>query len=277
MYFDKFTQKLFPSKWANKVSRWFNNAVGDGFVTVVSPDNPSPENPPRFGLNLVVLAQSLVEAGFAALQGNVYEAGANATQKLANAQALAAEAPKADAVVDDIVRTGNTSQQIADAAVARIGTSAVAAREDHVHPSPLRSVANSNMSATQLAALAGHAPKAATVQKSDETDAQKIARMGTSTMAAREDHVHPIPRDTATATEFTSGTDVAHPSAVVTADQTTWDRDSATAGFKLKVYTRLRGSGAAVYSLYRELTFDKYGALVHVGEEQFGQYMTMGY
>lgn len=277
MYFDKFTQKLFPAKWANKVSRWFNNAVGDGFVTVVSPDNPSPENPPRFGLNLVVLAQSLVEAGFAALQGNVYAAGANATQKLANAQALAAEAPKADAVVDDIVRTGNTSQQIADAAVARIGTSAVAAREDHVHPSPLRSVANSNMSATQLAALAGHAPKAATVQKSDETDAQKIARMGTSAMAAREDHVHPIPRDTATATEYTSGSNREVSVATTTPDATTWSRDTATAGMKVKIFTRQWGSGAAVYFLYRELEIDKFGAVVNVSGEKFGYYTMMGY
>ena len=277
MFFDKFTQKLFPAKWANRVSRWFNNAVGDGFVTVVSPDNPSPENPPRFGLDLVVLAHSLVEAGFAALQANFYTEGASAEEKLANAEALAAEAPKADAIVDATVTTENTRQKIADAAVARIGISAVAAREDHVHPSNIRANVTTGLTAAQLSDLAAHAPKASSIQKDSETDAQKIARMGTSEKAAREDHVHPVPNDTEEPDEFTSGTDTAHSTSTVVADETTWDRGTATAGVKLKVYTRLRGSGAAVYSLYRELTFDRYGALVHVGAEQFGQYMTMGY
>lgn len=277
MFFDRFTQRLFSPKWANKVSRWLNNVVGDGIITVYSPDSPSPENPPRVGINGQALGQTLSEAGFCALQVNQYANGNSTSQKLANAEALAAEAPKIDAIVDDTVTSTNTRQKIADAAVARIGTSPVAAREDHVHPSNIRANVTTGLTATQLSNLASHAPKASTIQKSTETDAQKIARMGTSAMAAREDHVHPIPNDTATPAEFTSGTDTAHSTPVVVADQTTWDRSTATAGFKLKVYTRLRGSGAAVYSLYRELQFDKFGALVKVGPEQFGQYMTMGY
>ena len=187
MFFDKFTQRLFPTKWGNKVSKWLNNFVGDGYIKVYSPDSPSPENPPRVRLDFDTLVASLQNAGVGvggALQPNTYAAGANATEKLANAQALAGQAPVADAIVNDVETSSNTKQVIADAAVARIGTSSNAAREDHKHPSPLRSTTTTNFTAAQLAALAGNAPKVCKQVTSSETDAQKVARMGTSTYAS---------------------------------------------------------------------------------------------
>lgn len=281
MFFDKFTQRLFPTKWGNKVSKWLNNVVGDGYIRVYSPDAPSPENPPRIRLDFDTLVASLQNAGIGgggALQPNTYAAGANATEKLANAQALAGQAPVADAIVNDVETSSNTKQAIADAAVARIGTSSNAAREDHVHPSPIRSNVKTGFSTTQLSALASHAPAAPKIVSSSETDSDKITRMGTSAFAAREDHVHPVPNDSTTPTGLNTGWRNPDSTDSGTSAKTdTWTRSSATTGVKLKVITRTWANRGDVFFLWRELTFDKYGALVSVGAESFGDYCMGGF
>lgn len=332
MFFDRFTQRLFPTKWGNKVSKWLNNVVGDGYIKVYSPDAPSPENPPRIRLDFDTLVASLQNAGLGgggALQPNTYSNGANATEKLANAQALAGQAPVADAIVNDVETSSNTKQVIADAAVARIGTSSNAAREDHQHPSPLRSTTTTNFTSAQLTNLAGNAPKACKQVTSTETNAQKVARMGTSTYAAREDHehpselrslsdavatlashapvapqivstsetnaqkktrlgtstyaaredhVHPVPNDSTTPTGLNTGWRNQDSTDSGTSAKTdTWTRSSATTGVKLKVITRTWANRGDVFFLWRELTFDKFGALVSVGAESFGDYCMGGF
>ena len=279
MFFDRFTQRLFPTKWGNKVSKWLNNLVGDGYIKVYSTDSPSPENPPRIRLDFETLVASLQNAGIGgAVQPNAYPEGSDAAEKLANAQALAELAPKSDAIVNDVETPGNTKQDIADAAIARIGTSGNAARADHVHPSPIRSTITDGLTTAQMSVLASHAPASPEIVSSSETDAHKVSRMGTSIFAAREDHVHPVPNDSTTPGELVCGWRNSDGVDAGTTPKTdTWARDTATHGVVLKVVTRTWSNRGDVFVLWRELTFDRYGALVSVGAESFGDYCMGGY
>lgn len=131
---DKFKGKLSPAKWRNKVSAFLNNICGDGCIEVMKPEEPNSGNPPQIRIRWLAFLKQLGKKGVCGAQPNTYEIGATTSQTLANAQALAAEAPQSDKYVDTKVATGNTAQQIADNQIALIGTSEKVAREDHRHP-----------------------------------------------------------------------------------------------------------------------------------------------
>lgn len=129
---DNFKKKLSPSKWRNKVSMFLNNLCGDGCIDVVKPEEPNSGNPPRIVIRWRNFIDAIAQKGYSMAQENTYATG-TAEGTLANAQALAQEAPKSDKYVNETVETGNTEQQIADNLIALIGVSKKVAREDHRH------------------------------------------------------------------------------------------------------------------------------------------------
>ena len=130
---DKFKKKLSPAKWRNLVSAFLNNLCGDGCLDVVKPEEPNSGNPPRIVIRWRNFLDALAQRGYSIAQENTYATGQSGAQTLANAQALAQEAPKPDKYVNEKVETGNTAQQIADNLIALIGVSKKVAREDHRH------------------------------------------------------------------------------------------------------------------------------------------------
>ena len=129
---DKFKKKLSPATWRNMVSMFLNNLCGDGCIDVVKPEEPNSGNPPRITIRWRNFIDALAQRGYSMAQENTYATGTTA-ETLANAQALAQEAPKSDKYVNETVETDNTEQQIADNLVALIGVSKKVAREDHRH------------------------------------------------------------------------------------------------------------------------------------------------
>lgn len=143
---------------------------------------------------------------------------------------------------------------------------------------------------TDPAPVAANAPKPfAAVEVGNETDAQKIERIGSSPNAAREDHVHPLPTDTATPSTLPSnpalyngyGTgDVKNANGTqVNASRVlseTWQRGSTKdgsnnpCGVKIKVVTDIRHptDNGKITFFYRELQFDSAGMLIRVGGEE---------
>lgn len=129
---DKFKKKLSPATWRNMVSAFLNNMCGDGCIDVVKPEEPNSGNPPRITIRWRNFIDALAQRGYSMAQENTYATGTT-EETLANAQALAQEAPKPDKYVNETVETDNTEQQIADNLVALIGVSKKVAREDHRH------------------------------------------------------------------------------------------------------------------------------------------------
>lgn len=129
---DKFKKKLSPATWRNMVSAFLNNMCGDGCIDVVKPEEPNSGNPPRIVIRWRNFIDALAQRGYSMAQENTYATGTT-EETLANAQALAQEAPKPDKYVNETVETDNTEQQIADNLVALIGVSKKVAREDHRH------------------------------------------------------------------------------------------------------------------------------------------------
>lgn len=130
---EDFKKKLSPAKWRNIVSSFLNNLCGDGNIEVEKPENPNSGNPPVIKIRWLAFMKTLAKKGVGMTQENTYDNSGTSSQTLANAQALAALAPKPDKYVDDTVATGNTAKNIADNKIALIGTSDRVAREDHRH------------------------------------------------------------------------------------------------------------------------------------------------
>lgn len=115
------------------VSSFLNNLCGDGCIDVVKPEEPNSGNPPRITIRWRNFIDALAQRGYSMAQENTYATGQTSAEKLANAQALAQEAPKSDKYVNETVGTGNTEQNIADNLIDLIGVSKKVAREDHRH------------------------------------------------------------------------------------------------------------------------------------------------
>lgn len=129
---DNFKKKLSPATWRNMVSAFLNNLCGDGCIDVVKPEEPNSGNPPKIMIRWRNFIDALAQRGYSMAQENTYATGTG-EETLANAQALAQEAPKPDKYVNETVETDNTEQQIADNLIALIGVSKKVAREDHRH------------------------------------------------------------------------------------------------------------------------------------------------
>lgn len=129
---DNFKKKLSPATWRNMVSAFLNNLCGDGCIDVVKPEEPNSGNPPKITIRWRNFIDALAQRGYSMAQENTYATGTG-EETLANAQALAQEAPKSDKYVNETVETDNTEQQIADNLIALIGVSKKVAREDHRH------------------------------------------------------------------------------------------------------------------------------------------------
>lgn len=129
---DNFKKKLSPATWRNMVSAFLNNLCGDGCIDVVKPEEPNSGNPPKITIRWRNFIDALAQRGYSMAQENTYATGTG-EETLANAQALAQEAPKPDKYVNETVETDNTEQQIADNLIALIGVSKKVAREDHRH------------------------------------------------------------------------------------------------------------------------------------------------
>lgn len=129
---DNFKKKLSPATWRNMVSAFLNNLCGDGCIDVVKPEEPNSGNPPKITIRWRNFIDALAQRGYSMAQENTYATGTG-EETLANAQALAQEAPKSDKYVNETVETDNTEQQIADNLIALIGESKKVAREDHRH------------------------------------------------------------------------------------------------------------------------------------------------
>ena len=114
------------------VSAFLNNLCGDGCIDVVKPEEPNSGNPPRITIRWRNFIDALAQRGYSMAQENTYATGTGA-ETLANAQALAQEAPKPDKYVNETVASSNTAQQIADNLIALIGTSDKVSRADHQH------------------------------------------------------------------------------------------------------------------------------------------------
>ena len=161
---------FFPVRWANAVTTWIQNICSpDDSLKVMNTCSPKEGSSLRLTVNMQrvldavknyfgdfwitpdKLGEALDEscdnktiireggrytlAGEVAFtQENTYDDSGTSAQTLANAQALAALAPKSDKWVDDEVRTGHTAKDVADEKIELIGTSERAAREDHQHP-----------------------------------------------------------------------------------------------------------------------------------------------
>lgn len=130
---EDFKKKLSPAKWRNIVSAFLNNLCGDGNIEVEKPESPNSGNPPVIKIRWLAFMKTLANKGVGTMQENTYDNSGTSAETLANAQALAQEAPKPDKYVDETVATGNTAQQIADNLIALIGVSKKVAREDHRH------------------------------------------------------------------------------------------------------------------------------------------------
>ena len=115
------------------VSAFLNNLCGDGCIDVVKPEEPNSGNPPRITIRWRNFIDALAQRGYSMAQENTYATGQTSADTLANAQALAQEAPKSDKYVNETAESGNTEQQIADNLIALIGVSKKVAREDHRH------------------------------------------------------------------------------------------------------------------------------------------------
>ena len=133
-----------------------------------------------------------------------------------------------------------------------------------------------------------------------ETNASKIARIGTSAYAAREDHTHPIEHDTTAVIDITLPWSTANDSGtwghkLDNGANNGWTRNSTVyatvtssgdnktvtpasparyCGVKFKVITRIVRAAMFDYFICRELEFDKNGMLRKLGPELavYGQY-----
>jgi hypothetical protein len=114
-------------------------------------------------------------------------------------------------------------------------------------------------------------------ENSDETDASKIARIGTSGYAARADHIHPICAEMGPSggvdksmqpTDGDFGATGA-PTGVVL-DQSTWT--PGTDGYIESYCTRIQSSsdGLIKYVIFRKRKISRTGSVVYVGPEYVG-------
>ncbi len=129
---EDFKKCVSPAKWRNKVSAFLNNLCGDGNIEIAKPDEPNSGDPPIVRIKWGNFLRALAKKGIALLQEYLYDT--TASDATAQAQALAAFAPKSDKYVDEEVTATNTARVIADNKIALMGTADRAAREDHRHP-----------------------------------------------------------------------------------------------------------------------------------------------
>ena len=132
---------------------------------------------------------------------------------------------------------------------------------------------NPNATTTEddtAAHVAARAPEEDAVPATDangnETDASKIARIGTSVFAARSDHQHPVCLDigSATAQAAFTGDTVPTDDAL---DSSTWEPGAD--GLTEYACTRVATSGIYRYFYFREHRYSKHGNLVYRGPEAF--------
>ena len=105
------------------------------------------------------------------------------------------------------------------------------------------------------------------MKEEGEDDAAKIARIGTSSYAARADHVHPVCTDMGKATEetMTNGDSVSGVSAV-SLDKTMWNI-GGDSGVCDSYCSRVVISGTYRFFIFRERKFSKAGCLIYRGPE----------
>lgn len=131
---------------------------------------------------------------------------------------------------------------------------------------------------TNPAPSASNAPQAdvfPTLTSGSESDANKIARIGTSSYAARADHKHPITFPTSAGssaiTDMTgSGVSGGSYTAISGSNSTTWSAGGTSPkGVKIKMLTRLgwRESSGELYFRFRTFEFSKDGRLVSISSE----------
>ena len=116
-------------------------------------------------------------------------------------------------------------------------------------------------------AKADNAPVADSAVGENEAAAAKIARIGTSSYAARADHVHPVCTDMGKATEetMTNGDSVSGVSAV-SLDKTMWNIGGDN-GVCDSYCSRVVISGTYRFFIFRERKFSKAGCLIYRGPE----------
>lgn len=160
---------FFPVRWANAVTTWIQNVCSpDDTLKINNTCSPKEGSSLKLSVNMQRVLDAVMnyfgdfwitpdklgealdascdkdtiirEGGRYRLAGDVplsatnsYVAGSTASETLANAQAVAATHPKPDKYVDEVVKTGNTAQNIADNLIELIGESKFAARADHRH------------------------------------------------------------------------------------------------------------------------------------------------
>lgn len=106
----------------------------------------------------------------------------------------------------------------------------------------------------------------ATDSNGDETDASKIARIGTSVFAARSDHQHPVCLDIGSASAPDDSAIDSLPSGQ-TLDTSTWEA-GGTDGLREMVCTRVYYNTAYRFFIFREKRYSKNGNLIYRGPEQ---------
>ena len=160
---------FFPVRWANAVTTWIQNICSpDDTLKILNTCSPKEGSSLKLSVNMQRILEAVMnyfanfwitpdklgealdescdkktiirEGGRYRLAGDVplsatnsYVAGSTAAETLANAQAVAATHPKPDKYVDEVEKTGNTAQNIADSLIELIGESNLAARADHRH------------------------------------------------------------------------------------------------------------------------------------------------
>ena len=160
---------FFPVRWANAVTTWIQNICSpDDTLKIINTCSPKEGSSLKLSVNIQRILDAVMnyfadfwitpdklgealdescdkktiirEGGRYRVTDDIprsatnsYDTGSTAAETLANAQALAATAPKPDKYVDETVREGNTAQQIADNLIDLIGVSEKAARADHQH------------------------------------------------------------------------------------------------------------------------------------------------
>ena len=115
-------------------------------------------------------------------------------------------------------------------------------------------------------AKADNAPVADSAVGESEADNAKIARIGTSSYAARADHVHPVCTDMGKATEETMTGDSVSGVSAVSLDKTMWNIGGDN-GVWDSYCSRVVISGTYRFFIFRKRKFSKAGCLIYRGPE----------